>query len=65
MPDIREVKYTMSDITTVAILSKVRDCRLKADCDFKCQDCPHDHTNEEFTQAISNAIQACLERGRE
>lgn len=55
----------MSDLKTVAILSKVRDCRLKSDCNFKCQECPHDHTNEEFVEAIKTAIDACLERGKE
>lgn len=54
----------MSDIKTVAVLAKIRDCHLK-ECDLDCEHCELNFTNEEFYNAIHDAIDALLERGEQ
>lgn len=54
----------MSDIKAVTVLAKIRDCHSK-ECNLDCEHCELNYSEEEFFDAMTTGIDACLERGKE
>lgn len=54
----------ITDREAIIILSRIRECRFKNDCDMNCSKCPHNYTNEDLTLAVSRAISALIERDK-